>query len=237
MVEAAVCTLVAAALGWFAGGWIHPALGVAMAIVAGINGAISGARGIYAWRRRGGVVGFVLDSTWATLPVAVGLVAHVGAAVAHGGGYVPMLSVRRGHHVYRGGLTVRRGFAFTMGNVISGAGPVDRPRRARLVTDHEAVHVWQARWLGPLYLLVYGLWLILGSGVGCVVWVARRRRDPLRRVVEACAYYANPFEWWAYSREAAWPPGGKLTGVGWKRPAVRAFASGDGDDPLPPSVP
>jgi len=40
-------------------------------------------------------------------------------------------------------------------------------------------------------------------------------------VVESCAYYINPFEWWAYSRANHWPPSGKVAGLGWRRPAVR----------------
>jgi hypothetical protein len=44
-------------------------------------------------------------------------------------------------------------------------------------------------------------------------------------VIESCAYYLNPFEWWAYSRDDHWPPSGKVEQLGWKRPAVRSFAS------------
>ena len=43
-------------------------------------------------------------------------------------------------------------------------------------------------------------------------------------MVESCAYYLNPFEWWAYSRDDHWPPKGLLAGIGWKRPAVRPFS-------------
>ncbi len=215
--------LAGAGLGWFTGAWWTPWLGVAMAVVGGLNGWIGGVRRIYPWRTSKGVVAFVLDSTWAALPVASGLVAHAVAAAANGE-YLPGMSEREGHHVYRRGAALKRGYALTLGNVISGAADVERPRRAQLVRDHEGVHVWQARWFGPLYLPLYGLWAALGAGVGVVVWLLRRRSEPLGDVIETCAYYLNPFEWWAYSRDAYWPPHGKLAEFGWKKPMVRSFA-------------
>ncbi|MGB9345079.1 MAG: hypothetical protein WCA90_03505, partial [Ilumatobacteraceae bacterium] len=90
-----------------------------------------------------------------------------------------------------------------------------------LVTDHEDVHVWQARWFGPFYPLLYGGWMVAGGAAGMAVWATRRRSEPFRRVVESCAYYLNPFEWWAYSRDDHWPPSGKVRGLGWRKPVVR----------------
>ena len=108
-------------------------------------------------------------------------------------------------------------------------------RRQRLVTDHEDVHVWQGRWFGPLYPLLYGGWMVAGG---------RRRRRRLGRragatsrsakVVETCAYYLNPFEWWAYSRDGHWPPAHKVAGLGWRTP-VRAAAQRDAAAPAPSS--
>ena len=119
----------------------------------------------------------------------------------------------------------RKGFAITFGNVVNGAGDVSRARRAKLVTDHEDVHVWQARLFGPTYPVLYLGWMVGGGAAGVLVWAIRRRDEPLAKVVESCAYYLNPFEWWAYSRDDHWPPQGKLDQLGWKRPAVRSFAS------------
>jgi hypothetical protein len=83
--------------------------------------------------------------------------------------------------------------------------------------------VWQARWFGPAYPVLYGAWLVGGAVAGGVVWATRRRQERLPRVIESCAYYLNPFEWWAYSRDDHWPPSGKLASLGWKRPCVRPF--------------
>jgi hypothetical protein len=223
LLEALALGTVGGVLGWVVGDAIDPVLGVALGAVAGANGVLSGWRRIYPLRTVRGMMAFVLDSTWAALPVAGGLLAHAVAAV-RSGGYLPELSRRRGHHVYRRGAAMKRGFAFTIGNVISGAGDVERPRRAKLIADHEAVHVWQARWFGPLYPVLYATWSVGGVLVGVLVWLRRGRRERLGAVIESCAYYLNPFEWWAYSRDALWPPPGLVEGLGWRSPATTSFA-------------
>jgi hypothetical protein len=220
--EAVLVAAAGGVLGWCAGALVHPVVGDVLALIAAANGAICGWRGIYPWRRWHGWLAFVLDSTWAAVPVAVGLLAHLVAAFRHGG-FVAGMSARRGYHVYRGGMSLKPGFAFTIGNVISGAGEVSRAGRAKLVTDHEAVHVWQARWFGPLYLVLYGLWAAVGAVVGLATWLRRGRKEPAGPLVEACSYYMNPFEWWAYSRDGYWPPNGLRKGIGWKGPVVRSF--------------
>ena len=126
--------------------------------------------------------------------------------------------------MYRRGFVPRRGFAITLGNVIGGAGDVEQPRRRRLVTDHEDVHCWQARWLGPIYPMAYVGWSVLAGAIGVVVWVVARRDQPFTKVVESMAYYLNPLEWWAYSRDDHWPPTGIVAGLGWKRPCCQPLA-------------
>jgi hypothetical protein len=138
--------------------------------------------------------------------------------------------------VYARGFRVRRGFLVTLGNVVSSAGDTTSLRRQRLVTDHEYVHVVQARTLGPLYLPLYVGWMVLGGAIGAGVWLARRRRGPLAgarftKVVETYAYYCNPIEWWAYSRDGRWPPRGMVPGTGWRRPMVRPL-TGTAQRPL-----
>ncbi len=221
--ETAGATAAGAALGAATGSLVG--LAVPGAVVGGLNGAISGRREIYAWSSPTGVVAFVLDSTWSLVTTAAGLVAHAVGAVRGEPGFVPALSRRRNRHVYRRGFQPRRDFAITLGNVINGAGDVARPRRAKLVTDHEDVHVWQARLFGPTYPALYAGWMAGGAVAGAVLWVAGRRDQPLGKMIESCAYYLNPFEWWAYSRDDHWPPVGKVDGLGWRRPAVRSFAS------------
>ncbi len=228
VVEGAVTAIAGGALAALCGTLLD--LTVPFAVLGALNGAIGGWRGVYHWRSLSGPVAFVLDSTWG-LPMTLGaLVAHaVAATQRRRGGYVVELSRRRNRHVYVSGLRVRRGFLMTVGNVINGAGERVRTsdRRRRLVTDHEDVHVWQARWFGPLFPPLYLGWTAVGSAVGAVLWLlrGRSRKTPLGKFVETCSYYMNPFEWWAYSRDGFWPPTNKVEGVGWSMPVVQAFSA------------
>lgn len=199
----------------------HTPLVLGGALVAWANGLIGGARQIYEWRSPRGWLAFVLDSSWALLPTSAALTAHAVARVQRGGGgYVAAWSARQNRHVYLRGLRVRRGFLVTVGNTVNGVGVLDGQRR-HIVDDHEQVHVWQARWFGPLFPLLYGGWLVAGTALGVPVWAARRvlhKPGSLRAVVDVLGYYANPFEWWAYSREGRWPPPGAA--ATWRRPLV-----------------
>lgn len=195
-------------------------------IAAGVgtaNGAIAGWHRIHDVTRRRSVLAFVLDSTWSLPSTAGSLVSHVAAWMrSDRGGRSAAMSVHQDRHVYATGLTLRRGFALTVGNVISGAGPVDdhsdRARRRReLVDRHEDLHVWQARALGPVYPVMYAAWMVGGAVVGITRWIGHRDHR-LVDEVESAAYYANPFEWWAYSRDGNWPPRGALPTRVWRRP-------------------
>jgi hypothetical protein len=212
------------ALGAVFGAAIGAPLGLAVpcGMVAAANGAVSGWRRVYDWRRSAGWLAFTLDSTWAVPMTAAALFAN-GVGVATRGGYLNNLSRRQNRHVYERGFRPRRGFAITLGNVIGGAGDTTSARRRRLITDHEDVHVWQARWLGPLYPALYGGWMVAAGSVGLLAWAVRHRDQPVGKVVETYGYYLNPFEWWAYSRDDHWPPTGKVPDVGWRRPVVRPF--------------
>ncbi len=167
----------------------------------------------------------MLDSTWSLLMTAAGLFANGVAAMQRDSGYLPELSERQNRHVHRRGFMPRQGFAITLGNVIGGAGDIDRPRRRRLITDHEDVHCWQARWLGPFFPMLYVGWTHprrCGRHDRVAGEASKRSVHEGRRVE---AYYLNPLEWWAYSRDDHWPPAGKIAGLGWKRPCCRPFAA------------
>jgi hypothetical protein len=80
--------------------WSFVGLGWPAAVVGAANGAISGARRIYAWREPKGVAAFLLDSTWAIPMTAASLVVHAIAVVQpERGGFVPALSTRANRHV------------------------------------------------------------------------------------------------------------------------------------------
>ena len=82
---------------------------------------------------------------------------------------------RQNRHVSRRGMALKSGFAFTIGNVISGAGNVELRRCRRLIADHEDVHVWQSRWFGPLYPVRYIAWVVSVVLAGSMLWLVRRR--------------------------------------------------------------
>ena len=195
------------------------------AVVGAANGVISGWRGVYDWRSVKGAGAFALDSTWALGTTLSAVVAHGVGALRGDPGYSESLSLRSNRHVYARGMQIRPGFATTFGNVVNGAGDASHPRRAKLVTDHEDVHIWQARGFGPLYPMLYVGWMIGGGVGGAALWAARRRDEPITKVIESCAYYLNPFEYWAYSRDDHWPPRGLVASLGPTRPCVRSFAS------------
>lgn len=200
-------------------------LAIPAAAIGGLNGLISGWRGVYDWRTAKGMGAFALDSTWALGTTSAAIVSHAAAAILGSSGYSEALSRRHNRHVYARGFQPRRGFATTLGNVVNGAGDLSRPRRAKLVTDHEDVHVWQARAFGPLYPTLYLGWLVGAGSVGCALWAIKHRDQPFGRVVESYAYYLNPFEYWAYSRDDHWPPQGLVATIGPAKPMVRSFAS------------
>lgn len=217
---------------------------IPFAVAGAANGAISGWRRVYEWNCSRGLIAFTLDSTWGLLMTTSGLFANAVGLAMPNSGYVAELSERQNRHVYQRGFMPRKGFAITLGNVIGGAGDVVEPaatdgaasttgaekaarrriRRRRLITDHEDVHCWQARWFGPLYPLLYVGWMVLGGGAGVVIWLATRRSEKVFKMMESSAYFLNPFEWWAYSRDDYWPPKGKVEGLGWKRPCCRPLA-------------
>jgi hypothetical protein len=227
--EAGVVAVLAGALG-FLTGWVLDSIfdtsfiAYIAAAIALVNGAISGWRGIYAWRTRQGYTGFVLDSTWSLVMTTAGVFANVWGIAEKDSDYLPDLSERKNVHVYRRGLMPRSGFAITLGNVIGGADEVERESRRLLIEEHEVVHVWQARWLGPIFPILYGSWSLFGALYGVVMWAARHREQPFGKVVETYSYYCNPVEWWAYSRAGKWRPSKMEDGCGWRKSMVRPHA-------------
>ncbi len=202
-----------AVLGGVAGAmWGAPRLGAA---VGAVHGWMAGRRRVYGQDRRG-LVAFVLDHTWALPTTIAGTVTMALSELRHraGGadpGFLESLSRRSDRFVFRRGLVLRRGFALTVGTVVTGAGGADgeiTERREKLVTHHEDVHVWQARLLGPLYPLLYAAWFVGGVVVAVARRLTNRKTATFSDVVDRYAYYRNPFEWHAYTCDTNWPPHG-----------------------------
>lgn len=207
-----------AVLGWLVG--LPLGLAPAAAAIGGVNGIISGWRGVYGWRTPTGWIGFLLDSTWGLVGTAGSVLFHAVQAVMPSGRYRNDLSLRRGRHVYEGGYRLKSGFASAIGNVItnadgrSGLDGAGGPRRRRLIDRHEMLHVWQQRGFGPLFPLLYAAWALVAGSVGLVVGLTTRRS--IGKSMLTLAYYNNPFEYWAYRRDRYWPPAGADKALAWR---------------------
>jgi len=210
------------------------------AVVAGLNGLVSGAAGIYSWRRVQGWLCFLLDSTWGLVGVLSGLALHLANRFHRKPAYLVEMSRRSNRHVYEGGFSARAGFVLALGNVVSaGGGAVglrgDSPRvvrRRRLVDVHEGTHLLQNRLLGPVYTSVYLGWMLLAGASGLVVGILTDRRH-LWQVIETFAYYNNPFEYWAYRKDDYWPPRGAHPRYAWAPGRVRSVIPGTRADNHP----
>ena len=87
--EAVLVGAMGAGLGYlflvsFASGWVV----VAGAVVAGLNGVVGGAVGVYSWHKGKGWLFFLLDSTWGLFGNLLALLIHAANRVVGRGGYV-----------------------------------------------------------------------------------------------------------------------------------------------------
>jgi RHS repeat-associated protein len=191
-----------AATGFLVGGPVGAIIGGAM---GGMNGLISGMHGIYDWGSWKGWAAFLSDSTWGLLGTSLGNMVHIVNIFWPDSNYRHDLSHRQNRHVYEGGFRLKKGFAFTQGNVISNAGQGGKGINASFISNHEELHIWQSRLFGPLYQVTYVVWGLGGLIVGTIVWLTDTDQS-WGSLVETAAYYDNPFEYWAYKNDNNWPP-------------------------------
>jgi hypothetical protein len=165
----------------FGSSWLPTTL----AISGGLNGMISGARGIY--ESPLGPVAFGLDSTWGQPFTIAGLGLHVANL---GADYDEEASQGHNRHVYTNGVASYD--ALTLGNVESYKG------NAVVLDDHEDMHIWQARVAGPAYPGIWGVMLVTGlfvaSGYAIGTWDA----DNWGPAYVTWTYWDNPWEMMAY---------------------------------------
>ena len=154
---------------------------------------------------------FVLDSTWAVPMTAAALVTHGVAAVQPGrGGYLADLSRRANRHVYARGLPAPPRLPRSRSATPSTA-PATRGHDVAAPAPRRHRPRGRPRLAGPLVRPAVPAAvrrLDASSAAPSARSCGRRARrdEPFGKVVETCAYYLNPFEWWAYSRDGNWPP-------------------------------
>ncbi|MCG7946230.1 MAG: FG-GAP-like repeat-containing protein [Candidatus Thiodiazotropha taylori] len=197
--------------GFLVGGPVGFIVGAAM---GGFNGLVSGMMNVYDWGDWRGWFAFLSDSTWGLVGTTLGNVVHIVNLFWPDSNYRYDHSARQNRHVYEGGMYLKNGFAFTMGNVISNAGQNGAGITTSFISDHEELHIWQSRIFGPLFQATYIVWAVGGLIVGTIVWFTDTSED-WGSLVETAAYFDNPFEYWAYNNDSNWPPSGAHPDLAW----------------------
>ena len=195
---------------------------MAAGVSAGINGAFGGYRQIYDWRRtRGGSrlpripPGAWSGPRWATSSIVANLACAAGRLPDR------LQPTPEPARCFEKGAAAKRGFALTLGNVISNASTGRESlveERRPFVDRHEGLHIWQSRSFGPIYQAVYVIWFAGGAAVGAAVWALKHEKPKLKKMVETAAYYDNPFEFWAYQHDGHWESNRAEPTLKWRRP-------------------
>lgn len=163
-------------------------------VIGGVYSAIAFGKSIYAIAPLS-LFGYFLDMTWSLLNTAAALLVWLPVSAAAGGTMKTpdSNSQRSGTFVFpnnpRGG-----GYAATtIGTVIAGGWD-----------SHEETHVWQARLVGPFYMIVY----ITSFALNAVFRLVTLKTADIGKE----AYYRIPFEDWAYWASAG---GASYSVAGW----------------------
>lgn len=187
---------------------------IAGATLVGANAIMSGIHGIYKWHSWKGWLAFLTDHSWAIISIAPGGLVHIINTFWQDSNYRHDLSNRENRHIYERGLCLRRGFAFTQGNVISNASSGGGGIDLDFLNEHETLHIWQSRVFGPLLEATYIVWGIGGFIVASIYWLFSHREN-WRELVREAAYFDNPFEYWAFKNNDNWPPKPGNAGLLW----------------------
>ncbi|WP_395672925.1 hypothetical protein [Inquilinus sp.] len=191
--------------------WIfgHPVFGadavlwIAL-VIGGLVGLNDGLWKIQRWLGFG-VLTFLLDVTWGLGGSTNGALLHLINIVwgDHGDGDAEN---RQSAHRYASGFRLKSGFAFTQGAVMSnmgGHGP------GSPLHNHEFIHVWQNRILGPFFWFSYMGWMAL---LFLPALIAGLIGKSVGNTILYWCYYDDPWEVMAYS--IANPT--SRTGPGWQ---------------------
>jgi RHS repeat-associated protein len=167
-----------------------------------LNGLMSGVHGTYNWESAEGWFAFLSDSTFSIFGTAAGNFVHF-LNMFGSNEYWKEQSYRQNRHVYNGGVYLKEDFILTQGNVVTNAKSTESS--IRTLNDHENLHIWQQRLVGPAFQLGYLNWAI--AGLMYALTVPKSADQNLGDVVTTAVYFDNPFEHWAYSNDKNWPPG------------------------------
>ena len=157
------------------------------AIVAAVVALIGAAYSAMAFSRRiyevgfWSILGYLHDMSWSMLNTIAGFLVWIPACRIVKANFIPPNddSRRSGTFVFHKNPRGGNYDATTIGTVIAGGW-----------SSHEETHVWQARILGPSYMLSYVIALLLN--------IPFRLITGQTRDLTLEAYYRIPFEDWAY---------------------------------------
>lgn len=173
-------------------------------VIGGLVGLNDGLWAIQRWLGFG-VLTFLLDVTWGLGGSTNGALLHLINIVwgDHGDGAAEN---RQSAHRYSSGFRLKSGFAFTQGAVMSnmgGHGP------GSPLHNHEFIHVWQNRILGPFFWFSYMGWMAVLFAPALIAGLIGKS---VGNTILYWCYYNDPWEVMAYS--IANPT--SRTGPGWQ---------------------
>lgn len=205
-VSATITPLTLLLVNWLAGSLMHGSVALTAGVIIGLlYGLEAGILGIYDLSQPLGWVELVTDVTWSLPNTIFGFV--VGNFV-----YPFFGSPSRADSENTGWIVYKaRGMAGFGHDVLQTLGTVNLGG----VGQHERMHLLQARLLGPLYLILFGLnyvatflvQVIWTFTIGGFLWKLGARDKPYFRPPSTSAvagffgwiYYATFFELWAYA--------------------------------------
>jgi len=159
-------------------------------IAVAVGGFIGLLDGIHRIRSSdlGGVVSFVVDTTWGLGGNTNGDLIHIWDTFST----THAADGRTNAHRYDGGFHIKSGYAFTQGLVMSEL--PDAPGSP--LYAHERTHITQNRVFGPAYPLSYIGWMVVMFIPGLLVGLFGKQS--VGEAIEAWCYYNNPWEAWGY---------------------------------------
>lgn len=181
----------------------HPVFGVdAMLWIAlGIGGLVGLNDGLWAIQRwlGLGVVTFLLDVTWGLAGSTNGALLHL-INIGWGDHADGEPENRQSAHRYKSGFCLKPNFAFTQGAVMSRMRHTNSGDHApgSDLHNHEFIHVWQNRILGPFFWFSYMGWMAVLALPALVAGLISTGRQ-VGQALERWCYYNDPWEVMAYS--------------------------------------
>ena len=173
----------------------HPVIGEAalLWIALAVGGAVGVMDGLWATHKWAGlgIIGFPLDVTWGLGGSTNGVLLHLinTLITTHADGPD---EIRHEAHRYIKGFRIKEDFAFTQGAVMSDMGGWTPSSD---LFQHESLHVWQNRVLGPFFWFSYAAWMLVTLIPSLIAGLIG---GAVGDALQWWTYFNNPWEVMAY---------------------------------------